>query len=296
MRSRLVGFITIMLVANAGLFACLAVTVLANQVPPPVPLVVTAALFPSPLPSGEVSSAAPTHLPAPTTTEPTPSDAATPTPAVAGTRVPPDLAPSPVPEIAPEVASIEDLPATATVSGVVGHRQSLPLSCESRSAADWAAYFGVRIDELEFLGRLPASDDPDRGFVGDVHGAWGQVPPNAYGVHAGPVAKLLTAYGLQADGQRYLKWSSVQRELAAGRPVLVWVAGHVEPGHTSEVYVAADGRETVVARFEHTVIVVGYTADTVTIVDGAQLYTRQLSDFLDAWGVLRNMAVLYAGP
>jgi len=177
----------------------------------------------------------------------------------------------------------------------VGHRQSLPLSCESRSAADWAAFFGVKIDELEFLERLPPSDDPDRGFVGDVRGAWGQTPPNAYGVHAGPVARLLNAYGVQATAQRYSKWSLVQREIAAGRPVLVWVAGHVEPGHTFEIFTASDGRQTVVARFEHTVIVIGYSANTVTVADGAQVYTRPLADFLDSWGVLRNMAVTFDG-
>jgi uncharacterized protein YvpB len=131
--------------------------------------------------------------------------------------------------------------------------------------------------------------------VGDVKGAWGQTPPNAYGVHAGPVARLLNSYGVPAAGGRYLKWSVVQREVAAGRPVMVWVTGHVEAGHTAQIYTAADGRETVVAAFEHTVIVVGYTAETVTIVDGAQLYTKPLPVFLESWGTLRNMAVTYDG-
>ncbi len=182
------------------------------------------------------------------------------------------------------------LPAEAQVEGVRGHRQSLPLSCESRSAADWAAFFGVAIDELEFLGRLPTSDDPDRGFVGDVKGRWGQVPPNPYGVHAGPVARLLTDYGLRATPHRYMKWEALQAEIAAGRPVIVWVTGHVNEGE-AQVYTAADGRKTVVAPFEHTVIVVGYSATTVTVVDGANVREHGLEQFLASWGVLRNMAV-----
>jgi uncharacterized protein YvpB len=184
------------------------------------------------------------------------------------------------------------LPESAQVAGVVGHRQSLALSCEARSAVDWAAFFSVAIDELEFLSLLPTSDDPDRGFVGDVHGAWGQVPPAAYGVHAGPVARLLQAYGLRAEARRYTRWEVIQRELAAGRPVIAWVVGHVEPG-VSEIYTAADGRETIVARFEHTVILVGYTPDTVSVVDGARRYDRPLARFLESWGVLRNMAVTF---
>jgi len=182
------------------------------------------------------------------------------------------------------------LPVEARVEGVRGHRQSLPLSCESRSAADWAAFFGVAIEELEFLGRLPASDDPDRGFVGDVKGRWGQVPPAPYGVHAGPVARLLTDYGLRATPHRYMKWELLQAEIAAGRPVIVWVAGHVTEGE-AQVYTASDGRKTVVAPFEHTVIVVGYTATTVTVVDGANEREHSLEQFLASWGVLRNMAV-----
>lgn len=198
-----------------------------------------------------------------------------------------------LPTLAPELflPPAAELPATAQVGGIAGHGQSRPLSCEARSAADWAAFFGVAIGELEFLSQLPSSDDPDRGFVGDVYGAWGQVPPAAYGVHAGPVARLLQAYGLNADARRYTKWETVQAELAAGRPVIAWVVGHVEPG-TSEIYTAGDGRATVVARFEHTVIVVGYSSDTVTVVDGARRYERPLERFLESWGALRNMVVV----
>ena len=273
-----------MLVANVGVLAWLAITVILNQAPPAIPLIVTAASLPSPLPA---------HVDADLAAAPTEATATAPSPEAASSQEP--AAATSAPKFAPAITPPEDLPDEAAVSGVVGHRQSLSLSCESRSAADWAAFFGVTIDELEFLGNLPASDDPDRGFVGDVRGMWGQTPPNSYGVHAGPIAKLLTAYGVRAEGSRYNKWSRVQREVAAGRPVLVWVAGHVEPGLTSEIYVAADGRETVVARFEHTVIVIGYTADTVTLVDGAQVYTRALADFIDSWGVLRNMAVTFDG-
>ncbi|MCC7359113.1 MAG: C39 family peptidase [Anaerolineales bacterium] len=276
-----------MLVANGGVAAVFAVSVLANQLPPPMPLLVTAALFSSPTPAPP-AIVAPTPPPPPVN-----SVVAIPTPTgdalgiLIEEAAPTQPDPAPAGDIVPEAA---------VVSGVVGHKQSRPLSCESRSAADWAAFFGAAIDELEFLGNLPASDDPDRGFVGDVNGAWGQTPPNAYGVHAGPVARLLTAYGVPAEAQRYIKWELVQREIAAGRPVIAWVAGHVEVGHTSQVYTAADGRQTVVAAFEHTVIVVGYTADTVTILDGAQQYTRSLATFLDAWAALRNMAIIYDGP
>jgi uncharacterized protein YvpB len=259
---------------------------LARVVPPmpsPTPLV----LRPSPGPPQTVASAQaqpPTPAAPAASAEPAPAvSTATPLP-TPGAEVNAAFVPAPA----------GALPEAAAVEGVVGRRQSLPLSCESRSAADWAAFFGVPIDELEFLARLPLSDDPDRGFVGDVRGAWGQIPPAPYGVHAAPVARLLQSYGLPAQARRYIEWEVVKAELAAGRPVIAWVSGHVEGG-TAEIYTAADGRKTVVARFEHTVILTGYTADSVTIVDGARRYERPLAVFLESWGVLRNMAITYDG-
>lgn len=210
-------------------------------------------------------------------------------------------APTETVRIVPEANSVNGpavdagaLPPSARVLGVVGHRQALPLSCESRSAADWAAFFGVEIDELEFLAGLPVSDDPDRGFVGDVRGRWGNIPPDDYGVHAGPVAQLLRAYGLPAEAQVHMSWDRLRAEIAGGRPVIVWVTGHVELG-VPVIYTASDGRRTMVAPFEHTVIVTGYDEETVLVVDGARTYRRPVEVFLASWGTLRSLAVT-AGP
>ncbi|HSO27033.1 MAG TPA: C39 family peptidase, partial [Anaerolineales bacterium] len=116
----------------------------------------------------------------------------------------------------------DSLPEDAQVEGVLGHAQAFSLSCESRSAADWAAYWGVYIDESRFLKNLPRSDNPDAGFVGNPKGAWGQVPPRPYGVHAEPVAAALRTYGLAAQAHKGLGWEDLRAEIAAGRPVIVW--------------------------------------------------------------------------
>jgi uncharacterized protein YvpB len=181
---------------------------------------------------------------------------------------------------------------SARIEGLVGRRQSLPLSCEASAAIDWAAYFGVQIDELEFFSHIPASDNPDKGFVGDVNGAWGQIPPAPYGVYAAPVALVLRTYGLPALARSGMSWGEIQAEISAGRPVIVWVTGHVVKG-TPVPYVASDGESTVVTRFQHTVMVTGYADDQVWILDGAQEYTRTLKMFLDSWGVLGNMGIVW---
>jgi len=197
----------------------------------------------------------------------------------------------PPPALPPSVIPLTlDPPASVQVNSFIGHPQILSLSCESRSAVDWAAFFGVHISELAFLRGLPVSSDPDTGFVGDVRAAWGQVPPNAYGVHAGPVARLLQDYGLPAFYHLYTPWRSVLDEIAAGRPVIVWVTGHVQAGQ-GQRYDAPDGHRTVVASFEHTVILVGYDRDSVIFEDEGQRYIRTLDQFMNSWQALRDMAI-----
>jgi uncharacterized protein YvpB len=184
------------------------------------------------------------------------------------------------------------LPPEATIENIKGYRQSLPLSCESRSAVDWATYFGTEIEEKAFFKGLPVNDNPEKGFVGDVHGSWGQIPPDPYGVHAEPVAQRLREYGLQAKAVKNMTLNDLQSEIAQGRPVIVWVVGHVARG-TPVPYVSSDGELTTVAKFEHTVIVIGYTKTKITVLDGAKVYSVYKGEFLKSWQVLEKQAVVW---
>lgn len=184
------------------------------------------------------------------------------------------------------------LPTEAYISGLVGHAQSYALSCESRSAADLANYWGITVSETEFLNALPESDDPEKGFVGNVNNPWGNIPPQAYGVHAKPVADLLNTYGLDAQAHKALLFTDLQAEIATGRPVIVWVIGGVWAG-TPQTYTANDGSQTIVAKFEHTMIMIGYDTNNVYLVDAGSGYTQThtIANFKDSWSVLGNMAV-----
>jgi subtilisin-like proprotein convertase family protein/uncharacterized protein YvpB len=185
----------------------------------------------------------------------------------------------------------QELPAQAQIKNITGKKQALPLDCEARVAVDWAKYFGIIIDEINFQNRLPKSNNPDQGFVGNVNGSWGQIPPNAYGVHAGPVVDLLRTYGVSAYGHRPLRWDQLKAEIAASRPVIVWVAGSANRNEVPIYYTSTDGHRTIVAQYEHTVIVIGYTQTSVTILDGGTRINRTLDQFLSSWSALDNMAI-----
>jgi uncharacterized protein YvpB len=193
-------------------------------------------------------------------------------------------------------ARADSLPDAAYVSGVVGHAQGYSLSCEARSAADWAAFWGVSIGETEFLQALPRADNPDDGFVGNPNDAWGYIPPHSYGVHADPVAVTLNEFGLETDARRGLGWDDLREQISAGRPVIVWIIGQMWGGTPLE-YEAPDGSTATVAAFEHTMILIGYGPDTAHLVDAytGQTQTYWLDSFLASWSVLGNMAVVYTG-
>ncbi len=183
-------------------------------------------------------------------------------------------------------------PQKAYIHGVNGWPQRFNLSCESRSAVDWAAFWGVEISETKFMKKLPRSDNPNKGFVGQPSDPLGRIPPDSYGVHAGPVAELLRDYGLQAEARTGIAWKELKMEIAAGRPVIVWVIGQMWRGNPVE-YQAADGQTVQVAAYEHTMLLVGYNSTLVRAIDAATglLQDYPLRNFLASWGVLGNMAI-----
>lgn len=185
------------------------------------------------------------------------------------------------------------IPESAYISGVYGYAQSYVLSCESRSAADLLKYWGINVSETTFFNSLPSSDNPNKGFVGNVNGAWGNIPPNSYGVHASPVAQNLRYYGLDAGAQYGYSYDELKHQIAAGNPVIVWVIGDVWSG-TPVSYTSSDGEISTVARYEHSMILIGYDANYVYLVNASNgaNETHSISNFLNSWAVLGFQAVI----
>ncbi len=234
----------------------------------------------------------PTEMPLPTLTfTPAPTYTPTPTATATITLTSTETAqPTPTPTVSPTIYPLLP-PAQAHITDITGDIQKMPLSCEASAATDWAAYFGHKINEYEFQDRLPVSDNPDKGFVGSVFGAWGQIPPAPYGVHAEPVAKLLQQYGLNAHAVHAFSLNGIKKEVAAGRPVIVWVTGLVEPG-SSVPYLDSEGDRTLVAPYQHAVIVIGYNPSSVTILDGGKFYQRSNPVFMQSWQSLGFQAII----
>jgi len=190
-------------------------------------------------------------------------------------------------------ATAQSIPERAYVAGVIGHGQTYNLSCEARGASDLAAFWGVQVSESTLQFSLPRSDNPEEGFVGDVNGTWGHIPPESYGVHAQPIAQLLRLYGLNATPRKGMAWDELRGEIAAGRPVLVWAIGRMWNG-TPQIYTTTDGQKIVVAAYEHVMLMVGYDSSSVIAINtgNGSTETFPLTSFLTSWRILENMAVV----
>ncbi len=233
----------------------------------------------------------PTETPTPTNT-PTPTPTMTPTATATNTQLPTNTLRPTTTRIPVTPTSSDGLPVEYIVYGVTGHSQSLALSCEARAASDWADYYGISVSESDIQLSFASTDNPEAGFVGSPYGVEGQLPPNAYGVHAEPVASILRGYGASATAVKGLTYYQLREQIASGNPVIAWVIGNVWNGSPVS-YTSSDGTTTTVARYEHTVIVIGYDAYGVTVVDGSMTYWRSKSDFLNSFSVLGNMAVIH---
>jgi hypothetical protein len=57
-------------------------------------------------------------------------------------------------------------------------------------------------------------------------------------------------------------------------------------------YTDSEGRTTLVAPFEHVVIITGFNADSIRYMTNGKFYEVPNEVFLRSWGVLGNMACL----
>jgi len=175
---------------------------------------------------------------------------------------------------------------------IAADRQYFALGCEASAAVDLAEYYDILIYQYNFQHELPLSDNPDLGFVGDVNGPWGQVPPYAYGVHAAPVAELLQKYGLNVEGGKGYSLEQMKAKIATGHPVIAWVIGNMVGGVPAE-YIDKESNKTLVAAYEHVVILTGYDQDSIRYVNNGRFFEVPNEVFLNSWGVLGNMAVFH---
>jgi LysM repeat protein len=172
-------------------------------------------------------------------------------------------------------------------------KQSWPLSCEAKVAAQLAMMYSLNFDEVSFMNRLPHSLNPRRGFVGSNSGRFywprdviGNTAdgPGGYGVHVEgwtPTFQALSGFQtpLLASGTTAAGFQ-IDQALRLGYPVAIWaILGFRAHLAQNSVWIGAapDGRAidcggpnvycSYLASGEHTYLILGRNGDSYRVYD-----------------------------
>ena len=130
-----------------------------------------------------------------------------------------------------------------------------------------------------------------------MNGPGGRLPPAGYGVHAEPIAARLRAVGLPVTAHRGVDLDWLRRQLAEGKPVIVWATSMLDAKQPVAMR-DARGRSFSVVRGEHTFLAVGYAPGRVLLVDSATGRERTVHErgFDASWATLGRQAVVPDSP
>jgi uncharacterized protein YvpB/LysM repeat protein len=187
---------------------------------------------------------------------------------------------------AAESAAESDLP-LETYVWVPTYVQQRNLSCEYASAYIATSAFGGGVPEWAFWDYIPVSLNPHYGYRGNIDGWWGNY--DDYGIYPEAMVPVLNANGFGGD-VFYGGYdpAELMRQLAMGRPVVVWLAMW---GDTGVVY-EDEGQYTVFAG-EHVMTAYGYDQGGVSLSDPATGTLRYIDwgTFLWMWGTSDGMSL-----
>ena len=143
--------------------------------------------------------------------------------------------------------------------------------------------------------------DPYNDFVGNVNGHEGFAPGDGYGVYDQPIANVVSKVGHQEIAKTGWTTASIEGEIEAGSPVVVWIDFRSlasGTGYSTSTWTAFDGRKVPYTLHEHAVTVLGTSpGQSITLLDvfSGNQYTYSESKFARMLSTFDGMGVA-VGP
>jgi uncharacterized protein YvpB len=144
--------------------------------------------------------------------------------------------------------------------------------------------------------------DPYTSFVGNVNGSEGFAAGDGYGVYYQPIADVVTKVGHAVSAGTGWTTASVETEIQAGNPVVVWIdfrSLFSGAGYATSTWTAFDGRKIPYTLHEHAVTVLGaYRGHSITLLDvySGKQYTYSESQFTAMLSTFHGMGVAVGPP
>lgn len=182
--------------------------------------------------------------------------------------------------------------------GVINQHPELPTGCEVTSLTMLLNYYGVYADKCDI-----ADNYLTKGEVGtvDFREAFEGDPrdPDSYGCYAPVIVNAANSY-LSSQGSGYSAVEVSGQELEAlfqyidnNTPVIVWGTLDCRQGYPSTVW-NVNGRDLQWITPEHCMVLVGYSADSVTVADPfyGEIRTFDIEVFRNGYNTLYKQAVI----
>ena len=178
----------------------------------------------------------------------------------------------------------------AAVWGLPWVKQWYSLDCEYAATAAVTWFYGNLVSQRDLIAEVPGDPNPHYGFRGRLDGPVGGL--GDYGVYAEPLVPVLQRHGFHAEAV-YADAGWLKAQIAAGRPVVVWMTYETWPSARS-YYLDSQGRPFSLTNWEHCVVVTAYDDWGVTVMDpyGGTFGRYGWDDFTRAWGYFDGMALL----
>lgn len=172
--------------------------------------------------------------------------------------------------------------------GAFLYQQQRSLSCEYASLHIATTMLGQPVSEYDFDAVVPLSDNPHKGYRGDIHGTWGNTTD--YGVYAAPLESALRAFGFTGEAF-YGERADLVAHLDRGSPTVVWLAmrGAIDSFDAWDV----SGNRFQLTRWMHVMVAYGYDDNGVYLTDPGrgQYQFYEWDQFLAMWAVMDGMAL-----
>lgn len=160
------------------------------------------------------------------------------------------------------------------VSKINQYSQGYPTGCESAALTTLLRYYGLNINMIDVVNRLPKGSLPyDEGgiryggnpyleFVGHPSTSY------SYGVYEKPIIQVAESFKSGIINGTGMKLDNVLKVVSEGRPVVVWVSMNMAVPYisTSWIYKPTGEKISWMAN-EHALVVVGYNQNQVVVSD-----------------------------
>ncbi|MBQ9898019.1 MAG: C39 family peptidase, partial [Ruminococcus sp.] len=216
----------------------------------------------------------------------------------------------PVTEPEPEPTTVDvydksfELPASSVLDGfeTVLQKPEFPTGCEVTSLTETLNYLGFGVDKVTLADEFMPIDY--NGYVLMNEAYIGDPRTDGFGCNANVIVQTADMYfasvdspccGVDLTGTEY---SDLWYQIAAGRPVIVWVTIDMRVSYPEYVWTAGNGEDFIFDWYQHCITLYGYDLDEGIVYAADPLVgntTYPIETFAQIYDIMGKQAVVIAG-